>query len=738
VLHYRSLKIFALMASGLWALGALCVAAALVFPSDHDFFQRAGIVLLALSLLDGASAWLLAMGDAMRTRRWQAVLGLLVAGAVVMTVVMLDMLSSAAVPGYQAYVVSLILAILLLPLAVLVYCDLVEGRPARRAPKPSREPLLPKGAAEVPALAALPEARVLTSPGELGMVEQLRRPAIWDRLPESQRLALLDRYPGMLGPVAGGVPLLIDHAQAAEAQVEDWLSQCVVERFQPEAASVIWRWLRDGSPNAHLLVLGPPGHGRTSLVASLARRALGGPVIVPALERPDVDIHTALNAAHGGVLVISAVHLLPVNGVNANWTRLLTALRTGARGQTVAEMQTAEAPAPPQHPEQCLSVSVRVAVVGTPSAILTLARGTGEFARMFRYLAEFKRGVDWTLETESVYAALAAGMAQRYCLPPFEPAAVARLIEEGARRVGLRNQFRLTANLLVLHDLMVEAGRRARSRGASVTGLLDVDEIMLRRRWDYGAPARQRQEAILSGRAIVPTADAAVGQINGLSVFDQDPDEGSFGFPLRISAIVGPGSEERLIDVEREADAADKNHVMGALTMSGYLTSRYGQQHPISAAVRVRFEQRFTDGGIAVAGPSASAAELFALLSALAQVQIYSSLAVTGAVGQYGEIQAIGGVNHKIEGFWEICQKRRLMGEHPRGPYGVLIPLANASDLMLRPEVAESIAAGQFQVWAVRSVDEALPILTGVPTAEIHRRVAERLQRFYRVAVKAR
>jgi predicted ATP-dependent protease len=737
VLHYRSLQIFALMAGGLWVLGALCAAAAAVFSSNQEALLRAGIVLLALSLVEGISAWLLALGDAVRTTRWLGIFGLLAVGGVFVAVIMLTVSTSALVPGYRAYVASLILAILLLPLSVLVYCDVVGGLPLRWTPAPTRESRPVAPAPEQQLLIGARELPTVTGARALRAVEELRRSAVWGSLPDEWRTDLLDRYPRMPGPMAGGVPLLIDHTQAEEAPTEDWLATRVVEKFQPEAASIIGRWLEDGSPNAHLLVVGPAGYGRTSLVASLARRARRGPVIVPALDRPDIDIQTALRDADGGVLVVSAVHLLPVNGVNSTWTRLVAALRTGARGQTLGESQAPLVSGQPQHPERSLSVSVRVAVVGTPVAIQTLARATNEFGRLFRYVAECNQVVDWTPHNEAVYAALADGVAQRYQLPPFEPGGVARLVEEGARRAGSLNQSHLLANLVVLHDLAAEAGQRARSRGAASTSLLDVEEILTRRRWEHGATIRRIQEAIWLDRVIVPTAGAAVGQINGLSVAVRDPDEGSFGSPLRISAIVGPGTEERLIDVEREADAADKNHIMGALTMIGYLIRRYGQKHPISVASRVRFEQSFAnDGGNAVGGPSASAAELFALLSALAEAPIFSSLAVTGAVGQYGEIQVIGGVNHKIEGFWEICQKRWMAGERPLRPYGALIPAANAHDLMLRPEVAQSIAAGQFNLWAIGTVDEGLPILTGKPAAEIHRRVEQRLRSFHRVAVK--
>jgi predicted ATP-dependent protease len=198
---------------------------------------------------------------------------------------------------------------------------------------------------------------------------------------------------------------------------------------------------------------------------------------------------------------------------------------------------------------------------------------------------------------------------------------------------------------------------------------------------------------------------------------------------------VTPGREEQLIDVEHEAAQADADHVRGALTMEGFLARRYGLTQPISAVIRIRFEQEHGATG----GDSASVAILFALLSALSQVPIRNSLAVTGAVGQYGEIQPIGSVNTKIEGFWTLCRLRHAQGEQPPGGYGVLIPAVNARDLMLRAEVAQSIVSeGWFHVIPISSVDEGLLYLTGVPAATIHARAEQQLQRFHALATGGR
>jgi predicted ATP-dependent protease len=241
--------------------------------------------------------------------------------------------------------------------------------------------------------------------------------------------------------------------------------------------------------------------------------------------------------------------------------------------------------------------------------------------------------------------------------------------------------------------------------------------------------------AILSGQEMTATFGAAMGQINGLGIYEVHPSEGSFAVPMRISAIVSVGKDYSLLDVERGAEQADAEHIRGLMTMEGYLANRYGQDRPVCLSARIRFEQQHGGTG----GDSASAAELFALLSALAQVPIRRSVAVTGAVGQYGEIQPIGGVNTKIEGFFDLCRARRAAGEQPVGGYGAVIPAVNTRDLMLRPDVAYAIAQeGWFSIWPINWVDEGIPLLMGVAADQIHARVNDRLKRFYELATQSR
>lgn len=439
------------------------------------------------------------------------------------------------------------------------------------------------------------------------------------------------------------------------------------------------------------------------------------PVVIGTLVRDKLD--DLLIRANGGVLILPASDVLGVDGA---WPALSVALASRT-------LQT-KASWPP------LPLTTRVALIGDGSAYNALSSAAGDFTELFRYETWLRPAATWNPRGEAAYATLADGAARIYGLPAFDPSAVARLVEEGARRGDGLNRSYLVTDLPLLRDLAVEAGRAATARGAATTSGQDISAAVMRRRALQGSNAQRVREAILSGQANTPTTGSAIGQINGLGIYEFHPSEGDFAVPTRISATVSPGRDERLLDIEREAEQADADHVRGAMTIEGYLAYRYGQERPIRMMARVRFEQEHGTTG----GDSASAALLFAILSALARVPLRYSHAVTGAVGQHGELQPIGGVNTKIEGFWELCRLRRAQGEQTEGGYGTLIPAVNARDLMLRDEVAASIAnEGWFSIWPVTTVDEALTILTGRPAAEIHARVEKRLQQFHDAGYQA-
>lgn len=438
-------------------------------------------------------------------------------------------------------------------------------------------------------------------------------------------------------------------------------------------------------------------------------KATSAPVVLGTLVRDKLD--DLLIRANGGVLILSASDLLAVDGA---WLTLSVALNS-----RTLQMKPSWPPLP---------LTARVVLIGDSDAYNALANAAGDFTRIFRYETWCVASATWNQRGEASYAALADGAAQAYGLPAFDPSAVARLVEEGARRGGGLNRSYLVTDLLLLRDLAMEAGRAAQARGGATTTGADVVAALTHRRSLQGATAKRVREAILSGQANTPTAGSAIGQVNGLGIYEFHPSEGNFAVPTRISATVSPGRDERLLDIEREAEQADADHVRGEMTIEGYLAHRYGQERSIRLNARVRFEQEHGTTG----GDSASGALLYALLSALARVPLRYSYAVTGAVGQYGELQPIGGVNTKIEGFWELCRMRRAQGEQTDDGYGVIIPAVNARDLMLREDIAETIEKeGWFHIWPVSTVDEAMAILTGMPAAEIHARVEQRLQQFH-------
>jgi predicted ATP-dependent protease len=254
--------------------------------------------------------------------------------------------------------------------------------------------------------------------------------------------------------------------------------------------------------------------------------------------------------------------------------------------------------------------------------------------------------------------------------------------------------------------LLHEADHRARLAGSTAIGAATIQGAIDAQRHRAGRLRAQVQEAILRGKVLIDTAGAAIGQVNGLSVFDL----GDFAFaePVRITATTRLG-EGKVIDIQREVELGGAIHSKGVMILSAFLAARFSSNLPHALSASLVFEQTYGH----VEGDSASLAELCALLSSLAEVPIRQGFAVTGSINQLGEVQPIGAVNEKIEGFFDICQARGLSGEH-----GVLIPATNIDHLMLRDEVVAAAAEGKFRVFAVRTVDEAIELLTGMPAGQ--------------------
>jgi predicted ATP-dependent protease len=304
---------------------------------------------------------------------------------------------------------------------------------------------------------------------------------------------------------------------------------------------------------------------------------------------------------------------------------------------------------------------------------------------------------------------------------------VARVIEHGARLAD--DAEKLSARLGAIADLLSEAAYWAGESGSDLVTAEHVQRAIDAQIHRMDRLRERSQETIERGFVLIDTAGARVGQVNGLSVLSLGTY--SFGRPSRITARVRLGRGE-VVDVERKVELGGPIHSKGVMILSGFLGARYAQEHPLSLEASLTFEQSY--GG--VEGDSASSAELYALLSALAEVPLKQALAVTGSVNQHGEVQAIGGVNEKIEGFFDICASRGLDGSH-----GVLIPAVNKKHLMLRSEIVEAVRQGRFHIFAIETIDQGIEVLTGLPAGArgpdgqfpegtVNRRVEERLIAF--------
>ncbi|MDE2120366.1 MAG: AAA family ATPase, partial [Betaproteobacteria bacterium] len=303
--------------------------------------------------------------------------------------------------------------------------------------------------------------------------------------------------------------------------------------------------------------------------------------------------------------------------------------------------------------------------------------------------------------TVRLYADFVATLARQGGLRPFDRGAVARLVEHASRLAG--DGQRLSCSRRLLGEVLHEAEHAAATASRELVSRDDVDAALRARERRVDRLRERLQDQILRDNLLIAVQGERVGQVNGLAVIAMD--DFAFAHPVRISATVRVG-EGGVVDIERESELGGALHSKGVMILSAFLGARYARAIPLSLSASLVFEQSYGP----VEGDSASMAELCALLSDLADLPVRQSLAITGSVNQFGEAQAIGGVNEKIEGFFDICQARGLNGEQ-----GVLIPQANVKHLMLRDDVLQACEQGRFHVWAVRDVDEAMECLTGVP-----------------------
>jgi lon-related putative ATP-dependent protease len=353
---------------------------------------------------------------------------------------------------------------------------------------------------------------------------------------------------------------------------------------------------------------------------------------------------------------------------------------------------------------QPIPLDVKVILVGHPTLYYLLHAYDDEFPELFKVKADFDTRMETNSKNIRDFIAFLCTLCEKERLKHLDAGAIGKMLEYASRRA--EDQQKLSTHFGALADLVREAHFwAAQENSAYITGA-HVQRALEEKFYRASLLRERIQELIAQGTLLIDTKGQALGRVNGLSVLHMGDYE--FGRPSRITASVAPG-REGIIDIEREVELGGPIHSKGVMILSGYLSHKYAQGMMLSLAARLVFEQSYEG----IEGDSASSAELYALLSALSGLPLQQGVAVTGSVNQHGEVQAIGGVNEKIEGFFEVCKLQGLTGEQ-----GVMIPASNAQHLMLREDVVEAVRKGEFHIWAVSTIDEGIEILTGVPAGE--------------------
>lgn len=363
-----------------------------------------------------------------------------------------------------------------------------------------------------------------------------------------------------------------------------------------------------------------------------------------------------------------------------------------------------------------IPLDVKVVLFGDRFLYYLLQALDSDVDRHFKVIADFDDEMPRSASDEESFARLVASLAREKSFKPLDRDAVARIIEHASRIAEDASKLSLLTDRL--RDIIAEAGYWAGREQRALIGRQDVERAIAQQKVRASRLHDRTRELILRDVALIETSGSKVGQINGLSVYALG--DYSFGVPSRITCRVSPGSG-KVVDVEREVELGGPNHSKGVLILAGFLSGRYAIDAPMSLHASLVFEQSYG----AVEGDSASSAELYALLSMLADAPLRQDFAATGSVDQHGIVQAVGGVNEKIEGFFDICSARGLTGSQ-----GVLIPKANVQHLMLRSDVVDACTSGRFAVYPIESIDEGISLLTGLDANALHQRVEERLRRF--------
>jgi lon-related putative ATP-dependent protease len=513
-----------------------------------------------------------------------------------------------------------------------------------------------------------------------------------------------------LNEIYEGLPAVVDHLSALGRQVAEHGADFVGEADEspasgPEEAgqfggSTLGRYevnlFVDNAATTGAPVVYEDHPTVEKLVGRIEHRSQLGTLVT--------DLHLmkagALHRANGGYLMLDARNLLAQPYA---WEALKRALlgkqvRIESLGQMMSLVTTTSLEPEP------VALDLKVVLLGERSLLYLLEEVDPDFHALFKVAVDFEDDVVRTPGNDLLYARMIAALVRDEKLRALDRGAVARVLDRCARLAG--DGGKLTASMGALVDLLREADHFAASRAARVVAIEDVENAVAAQERRVGRLRERVLEEIHEGTLLIETSGSRVGQINGLSVVNLG--QAAFGHPTRITARVRLG-QGRVIDIERESQLGGPIHSKGVMILSGLLGGRDAREQPLSLLATLVFEQSYGQ----VEGDSASSAEFYALLSAIAGVPIAQSVAVTGSVDQHGEIQPVGGIDEKIEGFFDVCRARGLTGEQ-----GVMVPEANVRHLMLRGDVVEAVRAGRFHVWPVRTVDEGIELLTGLPAGE--------------------
>lgn len=424
----------------------------------------------------------------------------------------------------------------------------------------------------------------------------------------------------------------------------------------------------------------------------------------------------ALHKANGGYLMVDARKLLMEPFSYEELKRVLRSkeIRIESLAQQYSFISTTSLEPEP------IPIDVKVILIGERYLYYMLYQYDSEFAELFKVSADFEDDIPRSDENIQLYARMIGTIAKRESLLPLTAKAVARVIEQSSREISHSSKF--STHMRTLSDLLKEADYWSRKNNRKTIDKSNINKVLETQKERLNRIQRKLYEMIDEETIMINVAGEKVGQINALSYISLGGL--NFGIPSRITARTRIGKGE-IVNIEREVELSGPLHSKGVMILSSYIGSTYMQDTPLSLSASLVFEQSYS----MIDGDSASSTELYAILSSLSELPIKQNIAVTGSVNQFGEVQAIGGVNEKIEGFFDVC-----MQKNPKESYGVIIPDANIKHLMLKEEVLNAVKEKRFTVYSVKTIDEGISILTGVKADKVNKKVTARLNEFSKAA----